>query len=92
MASGQALRLERLRRHLRQHDIASAADCSRSRIAQVEAMRRVPAEWTDRIRRALILAERLKVAQASERAAPEDKHPGTASVEEGTLDAQESTT
>jgi len=51
--TGRTLRLSRLRRGLRQQDIADAAGCSRARVGQVEQLRKVPHIWADRYRRAL---------------------------------------
>ena len=51
---GMTLRLARLRRDLRQQDVAIAAGCSRARVGQVEQLRKVPPHWADRYRGALI--------------------------------------
>jgi transcriptional regulator with XRE-family HTH domain len=51
--TGRTLRMSRLRRGLRQQDIADAAACSRARVGQVEQLRKVPRVWVDRYRRAL---------------------------------------
>ena len=63
---GQTLRLSRLRLGLRQHDVAVAADCSRARVAQVEQMARVPADWASRYRAAV---EQADATQSSRRSA-----------------------
>ena len=65
---GSTLRIARLRRRLRQQDVASAAGTARSRIAQIEKLDRVPATWADRYRSAIARAttasdETLNVAQ-----------------------------
>ena len=52
--TGRTLRISRLRRGLRQQDIADAAACSRARVGQVEQLRKVPPVWVDRYRSALM--------------------------------------
>ena len=52
---GRTLRIARLRLGLRQQDVAEIAGFSRSRVGQVEQLRKVPRLWVDRYRRALAL-------------------------------------
>ena len=51
-AQGLAFRLARIEMGLRQQDLADAAGCARSRVAQLEAAARLPEQW----RRRLVLA------------------------------------
>jgi transcriptional regulator with XRE-family HTH domain len=84
---GQTLRLERIRRGLRQRDVADATGYSRARIGQVERLRTVPPIWADRYRRVLA------TAKASEHGRPRQAAPevetGTAN-EAGNSDASRS--
>lgn len=68
--TGRTLRLSRLRRGLRQGDVAEVAGCSRSRIGQIENLARVPPNWVLRYRAAVDRADAMQSAPRSARVKP----------------------
>jgi transcriptional regulator with XRE-family HTH domain len=73
--TGRTLRLSRLRRGLRQGDVAEVAACSRSRIGQIENLARVPSDWVLRYRAAVERADAMQSAPRSARV-----RPGTSAI------------
>jgi transcriptional regulator with XRE-family HTH domain len=68
--TGRTLRFSRLRRGLRQGDVAEVAGCSRTRIGQIENLARVPPAWVLRYRAAVDRADAMQSAPRSARVTP----------------------
>jgi transcriptional regulator with XRE-family HTH domain len=77
---GSTLRMSRLRRRLRQQDLADAMGCSRPRVGQLEQLGAVPPRWVAAYQRAV---QHCTIGiELAEKAAPVIERPGAADASE----------